>query len=248
MQTVDRIVDILNLLSNHKEGMGIKNISTKIALPLSTTHRVLNALKAKNLVMQDTITKRYGLGVGIITIASGLLNDLDLIKIAKPVMERLSTKYGELIFISVFENDKVVCVDMVNNSMGTKYYVKVGTVMPAYCAASAKIIVSQKNLQEINRILDGENRFRYTENTKLDREEILKDILLSKENGYGVCDEEMERGILAISTPLYNMHGDVNSSITIMLKKHMTKDVDIIISDMKMAAAEISKNLGYVGK
>ena len=246
MQTNDRIAQLLDLLSKYKDGVGINQISETVNLPLSTTHRMLDGLKSNGLVIQDSISRRYKLGVKILTLAANMINDMDIIKIAKPIIEDLSTKYGQLMFLSVLENNQIVCVDMVNNAPGMKFYVQVGANMPVYCSASGKIIAAYLDDIQIDKILQVESRTKFTDNTKLDIDEIKKELKIAKELGYSICDEEMELGVRAISTPIRNRDGNVFASITIMLMKHLDNDECRIIHDLKDASDKISGHLGYV--
>lgn len=246
MQTIDRISQLLEFLSNHKDGIGINEISEKLDLPLSTTHRMLNGLKKNGYISQDIISKRYKLGVGILSLAIHLLNDMDIIKVGKPIIEDLSTKYGQLIFLSVLENDKVTCVDMVNNAERMRFYVQIGSPMPVHCSASGKSIVAYLDEDQINKFLENESRTIYTSYTKLETYEIKKELSMVKELGYAVCDEEMEVGVMAISTPIRGKYGDVYASITIMLIKQLQYDASQIIQDLKDSADKISKFLGYI--
>mgnify|MGYP000856610231 CR=1 FL=1 len=246
MQTIDRVVQLLELLSKYNDGIGINQISETVDLPLSTTHRMLNGLKKDGYVTQDNVSKRYKLGVGILSLAVNMLNNMDIIKITMPFIEDLSTKYGQLMFLSVFENNKIICVDMVNNSSGMKYYVQVGSTMPAYCSASGKIIVAYQDDLQIDKILKSESRTKYTNNTKLDTNEIKRELKMARKLGYAVCNEEMEIGAIALSTPIFNRHGNVFASITIMLVKHLENEEYRIIEDLKEASDKISRCLGYI--
>lgn len=247
MQAVDRVIKLLELLSEYSDGLGINDISERVDLPLSTSHRILKALKKKGYVVQDNITKRYRLGMEILTLAINLLNNIDITKIANPVIEELSTKQGQLIFLSVIEDDNIICVDMANNSRQAKLYVQIGYSMPPYCSAAAKAIVAFLDEEEIDNILDKRDRIKYTQHTKLDTAEIRKELSTIRHLGYAICDEEMYVGVKAFSVPIYRRDGRACASITTMLIDQTEYDEEYIIQDLEYAADKISKSLGYRG-
>lgn len=246
MQTVDRITTLLEFLSKHKDGVGINEISISLDLPLSSTHRLLNALKKDGYVYQESITKRYKLGIRILSLAINLINNMDIIKISKPIIEKLSTKYGQLVYLSVLEHNKVVCVDMVNNAKRTKFYVQIGASMPIHCAASGKVIGAYLEEEEVDKILNNTNKKQLTTYTKTDNDEIKKELSKVELQGYATCDEEMELGVKALASPVYGRDGSVCASITIMLMKQLEYEEEKIVEDMKNAANKISEFLGYV--
>ncbi len=246
MQSVERTISLMEQLSKFKDGIGINELSNRLDLPLSTTHRILTALKEKGYVNQDSYSKRYSLGIEVLTLAVRFINELDIVKIAKPILNNLSTKYGQLVYISVIENDKVVCVDMVNNARNMKYFVQIGTTMPAYCAASAKAIVAFQNKDIINGIIEKEKFYKFTKNTFSTKEEVVGELEKVVEIGYAFCDEEMEEGVQAIATPIRDREGKVVASITIMLLGKYQYQSDELVLDMKKASQFISKSLGYI--
>lgn len=246
MQTIHRITKLFEFLSRYKDGLGINEISQSLDFPLSTTHRMLNSLRKDGYVTQDELTKRYKLGVKILSLAINQLNNMDIIKISKPIIEELSTKYGQLVYLSVLENNRVVCIDMVNNSKRTKFYVQIGASMPVYCAASGKAIGAYLDESKLDDIIKDTNIIKFTLHTIIDDYEIKGELCKVKKQGYAVCDEEMELGVNAVAVPVFGRDEQVYASITIMLMKQLKYDEDKIVHDLKQAANKISKFLGYV--
>lgn len=245
MQSIDRIVSILNILKYKSEGIGINEISEISDLPLSTSHRILSSLKKHGYVSQDPITKRYKLGIEILALAVNLLNDTNIINHSRGPIENLSSKYKELVFLSVLENGKVFCMDMINSAEGMKYFVQIGAEMPSYCSASAKAIIAFQDRDIIEMILGGQEFRRFTDKTICKVDKILEDMDVTKKKGYAVCDEEMEYGVRALATPIYDRSGSILASITIMLKSHLIYNEEEIIKDLKSTSRKISKSLGY---
>lgn len=246
MQTINRAISILKILSIYEDGIGVQEISDRINLPLSTTYRILDSLKKHGYVTQNKIDKRYKLGMGILELASNMLSNININKIARPIMEELSAKYQKLIFLSVLENHKVICIDMVNNTnTGVRYYVKIGSIMPSYCAASGKSIAAYQDFEYKIEMLEATEKIKYTQYTNLDNEKSLEGFLEVAKNGYSVCDEEMELGVKAISTPIFDNFGRANYSLTVM-KVNDSDDESTIIEDMKNASQEIGKYIGLM--
>ncbi len=246
MQTIDRTFKLLEYLSQAKNDIGINEISNHLDLPLSTTHRMLTALKDRGYVSQDQDTKRYGLGIEVLTLAVKLLNELDIVRIAKPMLSLLSTKYGQLVYLSVLKNNKVVCVDMVNNARNMKYFVQIGTTMPTYCAASAKAIVAYQDLEVMDRVLDRESYHKFTKNTLTSKDMVIQELKKVREKGYAFCDEEMEEGVNAIATPIRDRDGNVIASITMMLMGKYNYDYEQLEYDLKEASLSVSRHLGFI--
>ena len=61
VQSVDRALDILELLAARPGTLGVTEIAREVGLPAGTTHRLLVALSARGWVRQDP-GRRYGVG------------------------------------------------------------------------------------------------------------------------------------------------------------------------------------------
>lgn len=248
MQTVNRIVDLLELLSKYNNGLMISEISEELDLPISTTHRMLTSLKKRGYITQDTITKRYKIGVNILSLAVSVLNNNDIVNSARRHMEELSSKWQILVFLAVAENDKAICVSMVNNSNKVKFYVEIGSEMPIHCAVSAQAIFAFREDKDIDKLLEGRTFSKYTPKTLVNTGDIKQKLLSIRDMGYGICNEEMEIGVKAIAVPIKNRFGQVLASINVIGIKGNGEEVDEdqLIQDMQNAASEISKTLGYI--
>ena len=72
------------------------------------------------------------------------------------------------------------------------------------------------------------DRIPFTENTKLDYDEIIEDLRKSKARGYGIDNVEWEPGIRCIGMPVYNMAGELVAGASISGSVNTMTDEKII--------------------
>ncbi|MCD8509361.1 MAG: helix-turn-helix domain-containing protein [Bacillus sp. (in: Bacteria)] len=72
VQSVERALKILNTLAQYPEGIGITELSNKLQLAKSTTHRLILTLMNNNYVIQDSKTENYRLGMHIVSLSSSV--------------------------------------------------------------------------------------------------------------------------------------------------------------------------------
>ncbi|WP_315122386.1 IclR family transcriptional regulator [uncultured Clostridium sp.] len=244
MQLVDRIFNVLELLSSNNEGFMITEISKSLNLPVSTTHRLLSSLKDNNYVVQDQSTSKYRLGLKVVTLASNYLNDNNIKQVAKPFMEDLAYKYGEVVFLTVFENERAICIDTAVSNTRINFYVKIGSEMPLNAAIGAQVILAYGDEREVDRILDKYSSRKYTQKTLLESKDIKIKLNRIKEKGYGICDEELELGVWAGAAPIMDISGKAVASITMLTIKNSNNDYESKIKSLIEVADKISNALG----
>ena len=107
MQSLDRAVQVLDVLSKTTDGMPITELSDRIGLSLSTTHRFLQSLINNGLVIQDPISRRYKLGLRLLSLASGLLKSDRLLELSREAMQRAAVLSGNVVYLCKQQNKEI---------------------------------------------------------------------------------------------------------------------------------------------
>ena len=77
VQTIERVSLILDILGQSPQGISVRELSAKVALPKGTTHRLLSSLAYFDFVRQDGTNKNYHLGFKLVELGNLLINQLD---------------------------------------------------------------------------------------------------------------------------------------------------------------------------
>jgi DNA-binding IclR family transcriptional regulator len=101
---------------------------------------------------------------------------------------------------------------------------------------------------EINLIIKEKGLEKYTENTITNKEELEKEFLKIRKQGYAVDNMEHEVGIRCIAAPIYDYTGKAIASMSISGPSvRITADKDEEYAKMLVETCRvISKELGYM--
>ena len=250
IQSIDRAVAILKLLSQSDEGLPISTICSRLGLALGTAHRFLHSLIDNGLVTQDEKTKFYRIGLEMLRLTSGILNSDRLIETARQPMQAAANKLQNMVYLSRENHGEVICVSCVNDNVGPqmKFAAQIGSDMPFHAAAAGKIIMAYESPERIESLIQQKMPLqKFTENTHVTKEVVMADMHKCRVQGYSVCDEELELGVVAVAAPIRNLDGRVNASVAVTgIKANVV--LDDLISIIKKCAEEISKAQGYLAK
>ncbi len=242
MQIVDRISELLDILVEAKDGYSVSELSEKMSLSPSSVHRMLASLKKIGYVAQEPDTKKYRVGLKVLTLAVNLLNHYDIRTIALPHMKWVSEKHDKLVFLSVSQNNLVVCIETVELSSSMKFYVKLGSEMPLNAAAAAQAIMAYESDEKIDQLLKEETYKKFTDFTITQPLDLKNKLMKIREKGYALCERELEDGVDAVSVPIRDFSNKVVASLTMTGLKGVDEP---LIQDVVEAAYRISHNLGY---
>ncbi len=216
MQSVDRIVTILELLADSSKGLGITELYESCDLPKSTLHRILTSLVSHDLAVQDAQTKKYKLGSAMLRLGARYLSQNDVRNIARPFLEQAEKELRETVYLSVLQGGRVICVDAVSASRDLNYFLRVGKEMPFNTSASAKSILAYQSEDFIENVLYSDELTKRTANSITDPARLEKHLASIRILGYSVCEEELEEGATAISAPLWDWQGQVSASVSVI--------------------------------
>lgn len=247
VQSVDRALSILELISYYSDGLGITEISEKVNLHKSTVHRLLGTLIYNGFVEQDKTTNKYKVSLKLYELGARRIENLDILKISKPYTQKLMEELNEVVHLVIRDRNEIVYIDKVEADNTIRMASTIGRRAELYCTSVGKAILAFLDDKEVEEIWNNSKIQRLTENTIVDFELLKKELKKVKEQGYAEDDEENELGVRCIGAPVFNHSGEVEGAISVSGPTiRVTKSkVHLFSKEVKKYADMISKELGY---
>lgn len=248
VQSVDRALNIMEIISDYSNGLGITDISEKSSLHKSTVHRILKTLIDNGYVEQDGVSKNYLITFKLYNLGKRKIENLDIVKVAKPSIEILSTKVKETVHLVIRDGADVVYIDKVEADNTINMSSKVGRRSPVYCTSVGKSMLAYETDEVIKSVWDESNILKYTENTIIDYNDFLKELAKVKELGYALDNEENEIGVVCIGAPIFDHTNKVIGAISISGPSNRieSKGIETLKEEILKMVKNISRDLGYI--
>ena len=110
-QSVQRALSLLSLVGRGgSAGLGLAQLTAAAGLTRPTVRRLLVALGTARLVEQDAVTRRYHLGPEAYLLASFAAPRHGILSHAADSLKRLAAETGDTAFLSVQQDDHVLCL------------------------------------------------------------------------------------------------------------------------------------------
>lgn len=247
VQSVERALDILEILSEDVNGMGLSEIGNKIDLHKSTIHRLLGTLIHKGYVSQDCVTNKYKITIKLYELGVKKIASTDILEASKPYSKALMDSLNEVVHLVIRDKNDIIYIDKVEADNTIRMISTIGKRRPLYCTSVGKAMMAYMSEEEIKEIWDNSEIESLTQKTIVDYEDFLSELDKVKTNGYAEDDEENEMGVRCIGAPIFNHKGQIEGAISISGPAfRVTKErVDEISKEVKKYAKLISKELGY---
>ena len=121
IRAVDRAVQVLDLLAEAGQGLGVTGIARRLRLGKSTTHRLLSSLAKAEMVRLDPRTRVYHLGYRLLQWTSAWLDRMDVRTRALPHLRQLREKSQETVSLNLLEGPVRVAVERLEASQEVRF-------------------------------------------------------------------------------------------------------------------------------
>jgi DNA-binding IclR family transcriptional regulator len=247
VQSVDRTLTILEVLSDYNDGLSITEISSLVNLHKSTVHRLLSTLIYKGYVEQEIETSRYKISFKLFELGSKKVHKLDLLEISRPYTKMLMKSVNEVVHLVIREETDIVYIDKVEANNTISMASRIGKRNPMFCTATGKAILAFLPEDEVLRVWNNSNIVKLTKNTNTDFIIFKKELQKIRNYGYAIDDEENEIGVRCVGAPIFNMCGDVVAAISVSgpVTRITDDKIDFISNEVIKITNLISKEMGY---
>lgn len=248
VSSILRALHILECFMDHDTEWTLKELVNHLGLPTTTVFRQVSTLADQQYLVQDPVRKSYQVGPRLILLASSILGQCDLRRLARPELERLSDTVKETINLSLLMEHDIFYLDKVETQRSIVCNTQVGSRAPAYATSAGKAILSEQDEAFIEEYCGWmrQNARSLTPNTITDPERLRKELHQAKLQGFAVDRGEIEVGLICVAAPIYNINHHAVAAVSIAGPDYrMQEDWDSMIRSVRRAAETISNLLGY---
>ncbi len=253
VQTIERVSAILDLIGENPSGMSIRDVSSQLGLPKGTVHRLLSSLIYVGYIRQEAKSRNYFLGLKRLDLGGLVASQLDLRKIASPLLHALADKTKETVHMVVWDQAEVVYIEKVEPPLdmgGLRMASRIGSRNPAHSCAVGKIFLAYLPPNDLEDFIFEKGLPARTANTITNSETLRQELNGIRKQGYAIDNEENEQGIRCVGAPVLGESGTLVAAISISGPAfRVTRKVahEVLRDEIMRTAAEISRSLGYGG-
>lgn len=249
--SVQKTIRIIEVLARASVPMRLSEIAAQVEMPVSTVFRMLNTLVDCGYAYQECEgQQRYGLTMRFVQIGQMVADHFSIREISHPYLVALSEEVGESCCLSIEENQKVLYVDVVENtSSAISIRQKVGGTAPMHCTGSGKLLLTCYSPEQLEEYVRKNGLPALTRYTLTTQEDLAYAVSRVRENGYATDEEECEIGMRCLAAPIWDANGRVIAALSISGPiSRMTKlrcDVELL-PRLRKCAQKITEKVGGV--
>lgn len=212
LQSVTRAFEIVEYL--WAEGPAtLSVIAEAFEMPVSTAHIHLSTLVDTGYVLKEE--KEYRCSLRFLRTGGALRDRMPLYQAAKPEVDELQQRLGEIANVGAIENGYLVQLYKSENPQSIDDNAPLGTHLYLHRTATGKAILSQLPEAEVDRIVELRGLPKSTAATIDSREELGERLAEIRERGYAINSGEHFAGVRAVGVPILSKQEQVIGAISV---------------------------------
>lgn len=244
VDSVDRAISLLQTVAGEAD-LGVSEIARRSGDSKARAFRLLQTLVRRGLLARSSDGKGYRLGLAALMLGHAASEQMDLIRIANPVLEALGQEIGETTQLRIRDDQESLCVAKWEPKRDLRVNAIVGRRRPLH-AGSSKAFLAHMDDEEREAILSGPLK-RFTKKTVTDPRLLRVGLERIRKAKFFVSRGEINDDLISITAPVFVAPGKIIAALNIAAPENRVPEERISeLGDMVARAAHrISAALGF---
>ena len=215
IQVIDRMTRLLEVLAQHPEPLGLKQIAQYTGLHPSTAHRILAAMSADRVV--DRVEPgSYRLGMRLLELGNLVKSRISVRELALPLMRELHAQTGETANLSVRHDDEIVYVERTSSGRSAMRVVHViGARAPLHVTAAGKLFLLEDGFARLRDYAKRTSLAPQTKNTLSSAAALERELERIQRQGWATDNEEAEIGVRCVAAGIRDDGGNLVAALSL---------------------------------
>jgi IclR family acetate operon transcriptional repressor len=213
IQSVRRALDILELLGQSEDAVGVSEIVAATGLAAGTVHRLLATLTSRGYIQRNTRTRRYCLGVKAFGLATATRERLA--SLALPFLTELMRVGQETANLAILERNSTLYIEQVPAPRMLRSFTEPGNRVPLHSSGTGKVLLAYQPARSVDFIIERIDLLRCTPTTITDASQLREELRSVRRQGYAVDYGEQEEGVRCLAAPVFGPDGEIFAALSL---------------------------------
>lgn len=247
VQSIARAFAIVEEVARNREGIGLAELSKRVGLHNSTTFHLVKTMVQLGYVTQLADSRKYRIGRRMFTLAAGALDEIELVSVATPILEKLTAATGEYSHFAIRSGEQIVVVAKTAGTGIFQMVDRTGAVRPAHATALGKVLLAALSPSQLERYLASCELHKFTAKTISEKDALLREIEEVRRKGLAFDDGEFDPEARCVAVPVRDFTGRVAGAIGMSgpMWRLSLQALQEKSKYVREAAVELSAELGY---
>lgn len=210
---LDRLIEVLEVVAVAGRPVTAREVREATGIPKPTCYRLLQSLQDQGLLETAGAGGRHVIGDRLIRIALLGKSDVDVRRVAAPLLQAAAGRFNETVFLARFRDRRVELIHVETPKDPARAYIHPGLgVRPLHACSCSKAIAAFAE-PEFQDFILAQAMKPYTEHTKCTPADLRAEFAQIRAQGFADCDQEIDIGVASVAAPV--MVGNIGASFSV---------------------------------
>lgn len=210
-----KFMHVLQLVADAEEPMNVGALMRASGYPRPTVHRIVAALVAERLLVENPQGATLALGPRLIQLASRSWGRSELRLAAVDELKRLRDLTGETVHLAVPNGTSMVYIEKLESPSAVRMASRIGTSVSLHSTAVGKAYLAALDDETLKSLIKDLPMPRHTPNTTVELPALRAQIRWIREHGWAADNEENEPGIFCFGAVIRGAAGVPVAAISV---------------------------------
>lgn len=249
VQSVQRALAIVEILGDHPEGLGLRDLAEAAGLAPQTVQSLVRTLQAGHWVTQEAPGHPYRIGPSCARLARSWRGGGDLAARARPFVEALAEETGEYVLLATLQQGAVIRLLEIEGNRPLRVFPPAEARSSPHTMATGKVLMAflrEPEQQEMLRKIHDPPPSRESR-APVNESELRRQLHRIRKQAFAECIEENGEGIVAVAVPVRSRNGTVIAALGLSLPtlRYMPPFSETLRPRLEKTAGEIENTLAF---
>lgn len=248
IKSVMRAFKIIDLITASDRPLTIQEVSKSLEINTNMAFRLLSSLVASGYVTREDQSSKYSISLKSLQLSHNALVSLEIRKITMPYLELLWNRYPKAnVNMAVNYFGQILEVDHLDSIHLPRTYFTPGKALPFHCTALGKMLSSELDEEQLNKLISKNGLKSFTSNTITDSETLKKELEKIRREQIARDRNEYILKDNCNAAPIRNREGNIIAAISLSaFENYMSvKEIEDTIPAIQETVRKISYMTGY---
>ena len=241
---------VLRLFRHDRRVISLPEIVRELGVTRATAFRLAYTLEADGYLRRTPHSSAFQLGINLLSLGFEYLGSLDLVEVARPILEDLRDRADASAHLGVQDNTEIVYVLKAPSRHRLRSNVTVGTRMPIHTTSIGHAILFDSTPAELRQLLGSIDLRARFDHAPADTDALYKELAAESKAGCVIYRSRFVDGLHSVAAPVRDASGHIVAGVNVSDYESIPAMGELegsVKDEVLRAAMAISRGLGFRG-
>lgn len=239
---------LLRLFRHDRRVISLPEIVRELGVTRATAFRLAYTLESDGYLQRAPHSSAFQLGINLLSLGFEYLGSLDLVEVARPILEDLRDRVDASAHLGVQDGTEIVYVLKAPSRHRLRSNVTVGTRMPIHTTSIGHALLFDSSPADLHKLLAGVDLRERFSHAPADADALFNELTTERRQGWVIYRSRFVEGLHSVAAPVRDASGRIVAGVNVSDYESipaMSELDGLIREEVLRAASAISRGLGF---